>query len=169
MQLQRRFASEEVTDAEPEADGSTEAEHGENSIAQSQDTSSAPESADQENHSTVASAVASAAQTASSTVSNAVESVASTVGLNAERGPGEISPSSTIYVGNLFFDVTEEVIMRDFAQFGSINSVRIILDSRGLSKGYVTPAIPLSCFSVSGRRDLKCWWRKSHQHDRPHA
>ena len=43
----------------------------------------------------------------------------------------------TLYVGNLFFDVTEDALQREMERFGTINSVRIISDGRGLSKGYV--------------------------------
>ena len=152
--LQRRFASGEVTQAEPEADGATEAEHGENSIAASQDESSAeysgssaatsqdhsntPESADQENHSTVASAVASAAGTATSKVSDAVQSAASTAaGFATSRSSrySDLPKSPTVYVGNLFFDVTEDRLKQDFSKFGSVKSTKIIYDGRGLSKG----------------------------------
>lgn len=50
--------------------------------------------------------------------------------------PGEpATPKSTIYVGNLFFDVTEVMLQKEFSKFGSIDNVRLIRDARGLSKG----------------------------------
>ncbi|PGH12734.1 hypothetical protein AJ79_04095 [Helicocarpus griseus UAMH5409] len=47
-----------------------------------------------------------------------------------------LEPSANIYVGNLFFEVTAEDLKRDLAKFGNVNSVRIIYDSRGLSRGF---------------------------------
>ncbi|KLJ10813.1 hypothetical protein EMPG_13814 [Blastomyces silverae] len=46
-----------------------------------------------------------------------------------------LKPNDTIYVGNLFFEVTAEDLKRDMAKFGNIHSVRIVYDSRGLSRG----------------------------------
>jgi len=48
----------------------------------------------------------------------------------------EAEPSNTVYVGNLFFDVTEEDLKREFSRFGTVDNVRIIYDGRGLSKGF---------------------------------
>lgn len=44
-------------------------------------------------------------------------------------------PKPTVYVGNLFFDVTENDLQKEFARFGTIKNVRLIKDVRGLSKG----------------------------------
>ena len=161
--FQRRFASEEVTQAEPEADGATEAQHDENSIASSTtpDQSSTTNSeepilaADQEDHSTISSALSSATETVSNTASSATTAAetirgyaadaaaaagigAATAQVPAGRSGGEGAPqSTTIYVGNLFFDVTEEILKKEFQRFGDVDTVRIIRDGRGLSKGYV--------------------------------
>ncbi|EEH10240.1 nucleic acid-binding protein [Histoplasma capsulatum G186AR] len=53
-----------------------------------------------------------------------------------EREPLPIKPNETIYVGNLFFEVTAEDLKRDMAKFGTIYSVRIVYDSRGMSRGF---------------------------------
>lgn len=45
------------------------------------------------------------------------------------------TPKSTIYVGNLFFDVTENDLSKEFGRFGNIQRTRLIRDARGLSKG----------------------------------
>lgn len=45
------------------------------------------------------------------------------------------SPKETIYVGNLFFDVTAEDLKRQMSKYGVVESAKIIHDSRGLSKG----------------------------------
>lgn len=50
-----------------------------------------------------------------------------------ERPPPE--PCETVYIGNLFFDVTADQLKAHCEQFGEIDSVRIIYDARGLSKG----------------------------------
>lgn len=46
------------------------------------------------------------------------------------------TPKSTVYVGNLFFDVTEHDLAKEFGKFGNIESARLIRDARGLSKGF---------------------------------
>ncbi|KAK5106993.1 hypothetical protein LTS08_001118 [Lithohypha guttulata] len=46
------------------------------------------------------------------------------------------TPKATVYVGNLFFDVTENDINKEFGRFGPIKQARLIRDSRGLSKGF---------------------------------
>ena len=44
-------------------------------------------------------------------------------------------PKPTIYIGNLFFDVTENDLVKELARFGTITKCRLMRDSRGLSKG----------------------------------
>lgn len=44
-------------------------------------------------------------------------------------------PKPTIYIGNLFFDVTENDIVKELTRFGTVVRCRIMRDSRGLSKG----------------------------------
>jgi RNA recognition motif-containing protein len=44
-------------------------------------------------------------------------------------------PTSSIYVGNLLFDVTANDLTREFEQYGTIKSSIIASDARGLSKG----------------------------------
>jgi nucleolin len=44
-------------------------------------------------------------------------------------------PKPAIYLGNLFFDLTENDLKRAFSQFGEVTHVRILRDMRGLSKG----------------------------------
>lgn len=46
-----------------------------------------------------------------------------------------LPPSTTLYVGNLFFDVAESDVQREFEKAGEVLSIRIIKDGRGLSKG----------------------------------
>lgn len=49
-----------------------------------------------------------------------------------------LTPTSSIYVGNLLFDIADSDLQREFKQFGDIKSVTIATDARGLSKGYAT-------------------------------
>jgi nucleolin len=44
-------------------------------------------------------------------------------------------PKPTIYIGNLFFDVTENDLVKELSRFGTILKCRLMRDSRGLSKG----------------------------------
>lgn len=82
------------------------------------------------------------ATNAASTVSEAAQS-ASSVFAGSERGQdqrqrrvGQIGePKPTIYIGNLFFDVTENDLVKELSRFGPIVKCRLMRDSRGLSKG----------------------------------
>jgi hypothetical protein len=44
-------------------------------------------------------------------------------------------PKTTLYVGNLFFDVTAEDLRKQFETFGAVENALIVHDARGLSKG----------------------------------
>ena len=166
--LQRRYASGEITQAEPEANGATEAEHGENSIASSIENDT-PRSPDPEDHSTIASSISSAADTVSTKASdiagsvsaaaeNARESVADATQAASDYagsarkvmgrplstdGPRRTPapPSATLYVGNLYFDVTQDQLREQFEEVGAVANCKIVYDSRGLSKGYVANPI----------------------------
>ena len=49
-----------------------------------------------------------------------------------------------IYVGNLSFDITEEELRQEFAAFGKVESVNIIIDKySGRSKGFAFVEMPL--------------------------
>lgn len=43
--------------------------------------------------------------------------------------------NNTLYVGNLFFEVTDSALRSKFAEFGDVQNTKIIYDYRGLSKG----------------------------------
>jgi RNA recognition motif-containing protein len=45
-------------------------------------------------------------------------------------------PLTSVYVGNLFFEVTEETLRKEFERFGEIQSVKVVTDARGLSRGF---------------------------------
>jgi len=46
-----------------------------------------------------------------------------------------LTPNNTVYVGNLYFEVSEDALQRQFTPFGPIKKAKIIYDHRGLSKG----------------------------------
>lgn len=138
LPLQKRWASQEATDAE----GNEKALDGEYST---------PKSADVEDHQAVASAIESAADTVSYDSAAAVESLDASAGV-AQEGLAENTavasqitettglyapkpPSKNLYVGNLFFDTQPANLKGLFEGCGKINSVVIVKDARGLSRG----------------------------------
>lgn len=46
-----------------------------------------------------------------------------------------LTPNRTVYVGNLYYQVTPEQLQRVFSRFGEIDTVKIVYDNRGLSRG----------------------------------
>lgn len=145
--IQLRYASEEAqTQSEPAADREEEGQHGDNSIA----ASSAPEETqftDESNAARIPEAASEAPineqpiRSEPVPASNAFGAFASQ---DAASGGGRDSafrkpaapPSETVYVGNLFFDVREDDIRREFEKIGPIEQVKLIMDNRGLSKGF---------------------------------
>lgn len=156
--LQRRhYADEPATQSEPEADGATEAQHGDNSIAASVDadadanSSTSAEQAEEraaasqaesatekatEQASSTADSVRSAVQTASQAATGAAQSLGAAAGFGPPRSV--IESSKSVYVGNLFFDVKNEDLEKEFERAGPVVDAKIITDARGLSKGFVT-------------------------------
>ena len=180
--FQRRFASDQAqTQSEPEADGATEAQHGENSIAASLqekvvqkeeepvEKSSAfgdlalgvgePEQIEPSNSAEhpettfgeqaaeyATSAKEQAAeygQAATEAVSGVASSAAQSTGLGKQQNsdasmrlPDDSSqPSNVVYIGNLFFDATDEDLRREFSKVGEVVSATVKTDARGLSRG----------------------------------
>ncbi|KAL2436353.1 hypothetical protein ABEF95_008866 [Exophiala dermatitidis] len=69
---------------------------------------------------------------AASSIPNQSATGRAPAGVNAalfERKP-------TLYVGNLFFDVTETDLVKEMARFGTVTRCKIVRDTRGLSKGF---------------------------------
>ncbi|EEH33765.2 nucleic acid-binding protein [Paracoccidioides lutzii Pb01] len=52
------------------------------------------------------------------------------------RPAPDVRPNETIYIGNLFFEVTADDLKRDMSKFGNILAVRIVYDNRGMSRGF---------------------------------
>ncbi|MCJ1249163.1 hypothetical protein MMC30_006386 [Trapelia coarctata] len=57
-------------------------------------------------------------------------------GRDKPRAHHESQSAHTLYIGNLFFDVTEDALKREMERFGTVDTVKIIYDGRGLSKGF---------------------------------
>lgn len=47
------------------------------------------------------------------------------------------APNKTLYIGNLYYEITEEQLKKVFSRFGEVQNVKIIYDNRGLSRGSV--------------------------------
>ena len=45
------------------------------------------------------------------------------------------SPNKTVYVGNLYYQVTQDQLTRIMSRFGTVENVKMIYDNRGLSRG----------------------------------
>lgn len=133
--FQRRFASDEATKSEAEIAAAQAAE----SFAQT-----TPEAPVEENL-TPAQVDAQASPTDAS----------ATVGIDAlekaqeapVRRPAKVNsgrydsntppvPNNTLYVGNLYYEVTQEQLERIFSRFGALESAAIVMDNRGLSRGF---------------------------------
>lgn len=77
---------------------------------------------------------ATAAQAASTAASNITGAPLNETS-SGTRPQKEVTPC--LYVGNLFFDVKEPDLKREFSKAGNVLSTKIIYDQRGLSKGWV--------------------------------
>jgi nucleolin len=51
------------------------------------------------------------------------------------RNENPAPPGKTLYIGNLYYDVTSEQLTKVFSRFGEVESVKIVYDNRGLSRG----------------------------------
>jgi len=51
------------------------------------------------------------------------------------------TPTTSVYIGNLLFDITANDLEREFGQFGDIKSAIIATDPRGMSKGLASTFI----------------------------
>ncbi|KAL8933783.1 MAG: hypothetical protein Q9216_006214 [Gyalolechia sp. 2 TL-2023] len=159
--LQLRFASGEAqTQSEPVADREEEGQHGNNSIAASSpeetqfteesNASRIPEAApdapvteqpsdsqsahDDQPASTLGEFVSAAGEKVKETASNALGAFGEPRGSGLPKA--NPPPSETVYVGNLFFDVREDDIRTEFEKIGPIKDVKLIMDNRGLSRGF---------------------------------
>jgi hypothetical protein len=153
--LQRRFAHDEVAQAEPEADGAEEARHGVESISETPHTEVQKHGWEDLGDSTTLSSAAKSLTDgftestlgADAAAGSANESFEDTAGFSdsgqQDSVVGYYPPSRGIYVGNLYFDITEARLEAEFKKAGEIEKVNIVRDGRGFSKGLVPSVIPV--------------------------
>ncbi|KAL9003674.1 MAG: hypothetical protein Q9188_003473 [Gyalolechia gomerana] len=150
---------EAQTRSEPAADRAEEGQHGNNSIAASSpeqtqftdenNASRIPEaaadapvdkqpsksqSAQDEQPRTLGDFASAATGKVKEATSNAFDAFAG--GRDSVFRKPEAAPNDTVYVGNLFFDVREDDLQREFEKIGPVHNVKLIMDNRGLSKGF---------------------------------
>ena len=157
--LKRRWLADEAaaTQSEPEADSAAPNEAADHSIAKDSSSSSEPPkiegqaaeavaidstiSQPRQDSSASESAVDAAGSAAESAGNIAAQVASSATGAaqSAAHATGFAPPqeSKTVYVGNLFFDVRSDDLKKEFERAGEVVDSKIIMDSRGLSKGYV--------------------------------
>ncbi|KAE9981216.1 hypothetical protein EG327_006284 [Venturia inaequalis] len=115
--FQKRFASDEVKPTDSEA------------VVQAEASETAPEETAPE--------VATAADATSEVTG---QGAAATQFSNSEKAPSDFVDGNphgnVLYVGNLFFEVTEDALQRLFSEHGEVQKVKLIYDHRGLSKGF---------------------------------
>ena len=151
--FQRRFASDEATKTEEQVAGvvseSTQAE-----------SSSTPASPDAEEQSTIAPAISSAAETIERRAADASDAATQTTEAadnaanstfaferHSKTFDSTNTPNTTLYIGNLFFEVTDDQLKKVFSRFGAVTKSSIVYDNRGLSRGYVLYPLQLDCES----------------------
>jgi RNA recognition motif-containing protein len=52
------------------------------------------------------------------------------------RTPRNTTPNNTLYIGNLYYEVSGEQLKNVFSKFGEVESTKIVYDNRGLSRGF---------------------------------
>lgn len=157
--LQRRFAHDETAQAEPGANGFEKAQRGNESIFEASHTEAQKHDwadlSDSTNHSSEAESSTGASTGEASGVAGSAAAAApgsageyfeDTAGFSSSNPQisreGFAPPSRSIYVGNLYFDVTEAQLEAEFGKAGNIDKMNIVRDGRGFSKGLVLSVIP---------------------------
>lgn len=131
---QRRFNSDDSAVARPSEEKTTDETVEETTGS----------SADAEDQSTLASAFDSAAETTGDAFNAAATAVGGAAAQAVGRAQGEdrrqFVPTDqgkkTLYVGNLFFQTTEDQVRQEFSKYGNIQKTTIIRDPAGLSRGF---------------------------------
>jgi RNA recognition motif-containing protein len=135
--FQRRFASDDVTKTEESAESAAAAAE---SFAQT-----VPEAPVEENLTPAQEAAQSSPTDASGAAGFDALEAASEGRSDGNASTGSTkrlstltpaAPSKTLYVGNLYYEVTEDQLTRVFSRFGTISSVKVVFDNRGMSRGF---------------------------------
>ncbi|KAF2467447.1 RNA-binding domain-containing protein [Lindgomyces ingoldianus] len=131
--FQRRFASDEVAKTESEeAKAEAASEASSESFAQT-----AAEAPVEESVAPAPEAPQAESTNESATVGVDALEAAASQGTEGRGFKGHnATPNKTIYVGNLYYEVTEDQLKRVFSRFGAIDSVKVVYDNRGMSRGF---------------------------------
>jgi RNA recognition motif-containing protein len=81
---------------------------------------------------------AALASEASSDATAASETAAATAGSgnSVAARPGDVETAArSIYMGNIYFDITEDQLKELCSQYGAVENVRLMKDVRGFSRG----------------------------------
>ena len=81
-------------------------------------------------------AAGAAVETVTAAASSAASAIASATGLSSAPRQPRGRPGASLYCGNLFFEVRDDDLRKEFSKFGKVTNARVIYDGRGLSKGY---------------------------------
>lgn len=142
--MQRRFASNEASPAQEQTSGETVTTEPSKAEVEAKQEASAD---------VVEKSVPTPDQSAPSTIAKAagtVKEAGRTAANFVRRGSGQdrpsrsdafgeatAQPSKILYIGNLFFEVKEDDLEREFERFGKVVNCRVVTDASGQSKGYV--------------------------------
>ena len=86
--------------------------------------------------SSAAEQIADSARSAYEGASQRASSAAQSAGLTEGKRPGAVGQQAgVIYVGNLFFDATEDDLSKEFGKVGEVINAVVKRDARGLSRG----------------------------------
>jgi hypothetical protein len=139
-QFQRRWNSDEAAKIAAEK-AETKVEEGEASLEAALEAA-AMEAAKEQGSTVDATAAEAEIESTEQVSAKAQEGVAGEVDAQSfSRTPSRrldnVTPSPTIFIGNLFFDVTAEDLKARMEEYGVVEKATIISDARGLSKGLV--------------------------------
>lgn len=77
------------------------------------------------------------------------------------------APSDTVYMGNLFYDITAEDLRKHMEQYGTVLKTVIVHDNRGISKGYGQPSTPAKALAYENTDSATSNSARSKQHKMP--
>ncbi|KAF2750684.1 hypothetical protein M011DRAFT_437068 [Sporormia fimetaria CBS 119925] len=122
--LQRRFASDV-----PSEDVKTEAAESAKVISEAEQefAQTTPEAPVEEN-------VTPAQESVGGELGNDLEGTIKQQPFSKRAAPS--TPNTILYVGNLFYEVQEGQLQQIFERFGTVKSVKLVHDNRGMSRGF---------------------------------
>lgn len=152
------MTDETVTESPSRPEAEAQAEYSQSSSTINTVKATASDAAEAANRSArnVAQSVSGAAASAARMVGSGQNPFSSGARSNDQYSSSSDVPqkNKALYVGNLFFEVSEKALQQEFSRFGKVVSTRIVYDARGLSKGYgrhinITTASEASLLTVT--------------------